>query len=132
VAGDVESLRRVRQCVPCVIAADEALLTGASRVLEQTPVTAAQVIVLKPMVLGGLLPALSLAKRARDVGVDSYVTTSLDGPIARAAAAQLASVIAGPYSHGVSTYELFEGVAADRFTPKNGTIRAFDDLGWGV
>ena len=132
VARDVESMRRIRLAVPCVIAADEALMTGATQVLEQYPTTAAQVIVLKPMTLGGVLPALALAKKAREVAVDSYVTTSLDGPIARAAAAQLASVVAGPYAHGVSTLELFASVSADRFTPIHGAIRAFDELGWGV
>lgn len=134
VSHDVESMRRIRQAVPCRIAADEVLLVpdASTRVLDVYPVPAAQVLVLKPMVLGGVLPALALAKRAREVAVDSYVTTSLDGPIARAAAAMLASVVSGPYAHGVSTLELFEGVAADRFTPVNGAIRAFDEPGWGV
>ncbi len=133
-AGDVESLRRVRQAVPCLIAADEALLIddASNAVLDVYPVPAAQILVLKPMAVGGLLPALDLARRARIVGVDCYVTTSLDGPIARAAAAQLASVVGGPYAHGVSTLELFAGVAADRFTPVRGRISAFEEPGWGV
>ncbi len=134
VARDVESMRRIRLAVPCIIAADEALLLddAPTQVLNVYPVPAAQVLVLKPMILGGVLPALALAKRANQVAVDCYVTTSLDGPIARAAAAMLASVVSGPYAHGVSTLELFEGVRADRFTPVRGAIRAFDELGWGV
>lgn len=131
---DVESLRRIRQAVPCAIAADEALLVegAAARLLEAYPVSAAQVLVIKPMALGGLLPALALVKRARELGVESYVTTSLDGPIARAAAALLASVLWSPYAHGLSTFELFEGVTPDRFTPVGGSIQAFNELGWGV
>ncbi len=140
-AGDVESLRRVRLAVPtCPIAADEVLLVAGShaRVLDAYPVPAAQILVLKPMALGGLLPALALARSAEAQGVACYVTTSFDGPLARAGAVALAGVLqssshgATSLAHGVSTVELFAGVAPDRFTPRQGAIRLFDEPGWGV
>ena len=62
------------------------------RLLETDPRAAADVIVLKPAALGGLVRSLELAQQAHDSGVGAYVTTLMDGPIARAAAAHLAAV----------------------------------------
>ena len=87
---------------------------------------------LKPMALGGVLSALALARRAQQAGVGAYVTTLLDGPIARAAAAHLAAAIPqGDWASGLGTVELFEGAVADAFTPVRGRIRipAADGLG---
>jgi o-succinylbenzoate synthase len=47
-------------------------------------------VILKPPVLGGLLPARSLAARAQACGVEVVVTHFFDGPIGMAAAAELA------------------------------------------
>lgn len=124
-AADVAGLGRIRGMVPCQIAADEALLDGdrIEQVFNVDRPPAVDVVVLKPMALGGLLPALALAQRAHRAGVGAYVTTLLDGPIARAAAAHLAAAIPqGDWAHGLSTVELFEGVAADAFTPRRGRI----------
>ncbi len=134
-AGDVEALRRVSHLVPCVVAADEALLTSAGReaVLASDRVPAAKVLVLKPMALGGLLPSLELARRAAAVGVASYVTTLLDGPLARAAAVHLAAALPpGGHAHGLSTPELFVGARADAFTPRVGRIMLPTGAGWGL
>lgn len=134
-AHDVEGLRRVTELVPVPVAADEALSVPSHRehVLRKHPLPAAKVLVLKPAVLGGLVPALELARAAHQQGVESYVTTLIDGPIARAAAAHLAAVVPSTsHAHGLSTLELFEGVAADAFTPKAGVITLPTSPGWGV
>jgi o-succinylbenzoate synthase len=134
-AHDVEGLRRVTELVPVPVAADEALSDRRHRenVLRPHPSPAAKVLVLKPAVLGGLLPALALARAAHAAGVESYVTTLIDGPIARAAAAHLAAVVPSTsHAHGLSTLELFEGMAADALTPRNGNIELSAAPGWGV
>lgn len=132
---DVEALRRLRGAVPCRIAADETLQGGerTERLLECDPRPAVDVLVLKPTALGGVLPALELARRAAERGVDSYVTTLIDGPLARAAATHLASALPRQtYAHGLSTVELFEDVVPDAFTPVRGLIRLPEAAGWGV
>lgn len=132
---DVEGLRRVTELVPVPVAADEALSVPGLRehVLRKHPLPAAKVLVLKPAVLGGLVPALTLAKLAYQGGIESYVTTLIDGPIARAAAAHLAAVVPSTtHAHGLSTLELFEGVAPDAFTPRAGVITLPTAPGWGV
>lgn len=132
---DVEGLRRLRHLTPCRIAADETMLQAnvLPRLLVKDPRAAADVIVLKPAALGGLVRSLELAQQAHDSGVGAYVTTLMDGPIARAAAAHLAAVLpSADWAHGLSTVELFQGVQPDPFTPFEGEITLPQATGWGV
>lgn len=133
--NDVEGLRRLRHLAPCRIAADETMLLSGvlPRLLEKDPRAAADVIVLKPAALGGLVRSLELAQQAHDSGMQSYVTTLMDGPIARAAAAHLAAVLpSADWAHGLSTVELFAGMQPDPFTPMGGEITLPQATGWGV
>ena len=133
--SDVEGLRRLRHLTRCRIAADETMLLSGvlPRLLEKDPRAAADVIVLKPAALGGLVRSLGLAQQAHDSGVGAYVTTLMDGPIARAAASHLAAVLpSADWAHGLSTVELFEGVKPDPFTPLDGEITLPQATGWGV
>lgn len=132
---DVEGLRRVRHLVPCRIAADESMLTPGQvpRLLLKDPKAAVDVVVLKPAALGGLTRALAIAREADAAGVGAYVTTLMDGPVSRAAAAHLAAVLPrADWAHGLSTLELFEGAGADAFTPVEGRIRLPQAPGWGL
>jgi L-Ala-D/L-Glu epimerase len=102
-AKDIEGLRRLRRLLR--VAADEALAdAGATAMLldgEAGP--AADVFILKLPVLGGVLPALALARRARTCGVGAVVTSAMDGAVARAAAAHLALALDGEWAHGLAT-----------------------------
>lgn len=132
---DIEGLRRLRHLAPCRIAADETMLLPdvLPRLLDRDPRAAADVIVLKPAALGGLVRSLTLAQQAHDAGMGAYVTTLMDGPIARAAAAHLAAVLpTADWAHGLSTVELFEGMHPDPFTPLDGEISLPQATGWGV
>lgn len=133
--ADVEGLRRLRHLVPCRLAADETMLHAGllPRLLEKDPVAAVDVVVLKPAALGGLVRSLQLAQQADEAGVGAYVTTLMDGPVARAAAAHLAAVLPrADWAHGLSTLELFEGATTDAFTPVEGSIRLPQATGWGL
>jgi len=102
-AKDVAGLRRLRRLLP--VAADEALgLPGAAALLlegEEGP--AADFLILKLPVLGGVLRALRLAAQAHARGVGLVVTSALDGSVARAAAGHLALALGGPWAHGLAT-----------------------------
>lgn len=91
-ASDLEGLKRVQESVQTVIAADEAIadVQSAARVIE---IGAASVLVLKPMVLGGLRKALEIASLAQNAGLKAYVTTTLDSSVGIAAALQLACML---------------------------------------
>jgi L-alanine-DL-glutamate epimerase-like enolase superfamily enzyme len=75
--------------LPLPWALDETLRdeTLSVRLLDSGRVHA---VVLKPMVLGGLAASLEVAERAVERGVPALVSHTFDGPIARAATAELA------------------------------------------
>jgi o-succinylbenzoate synthase len=89
---------------PVPIAADETLsLPGAAERLSLVP--ACRVFVLKPAVLGGFLPTLRIARigKARRLGL--VVTHLFDGPVALAAAAELACALpAEPLACGLDLH----------------------------
>jgi len=93
--GDIEALGRVRAAVRTPIAADEDVTSvdAADRVLRAG---AAQVLIIKPMVVGGLRPARVIIERAHAYGVACIVTTTLDTGIGTAAALHLAATLPAP------------------------------------
>jgi len=100
-AEDIDALGRVRASCGITIAADEAVrdFATAQRIVEQD---AADILVVKPMVLGGLLPARTVACYAREHGLDVVVTAFLDSIVGRHGAAHLAASLGPtPYAHGV-------------------------------
>jgi o-succinylbenzoate synthase len=64
-------------------------------------------LVLKPTVLGGLLPAMALARQAAQAGMQTLVTSTLESAIGIRAAVQLAAAIPQPepLDHGLATSE---------------------------
>jgi o-succinylbenzoate synthase len=88
------------------IALDETLATTpAEDVLDAE---AADVLVLKPMALGGPARAHAVARRALAAGVDPVVTTTVDAAPARTAAVHVASAIPDVRPCGLATAGLLE------------------------
>lgn len=75
---------------------------------------AADVLVLKPMALGGPDRALAAALAARRAGLTPVVTTTIDGAIARAAAVHVAAAIPDVPACGLATGDR---LAADLLDP---------------
>ncbi|MCL2011763.1 MAG: o-succinylbenzoate synthase [Cystobacterineae bacterium] len=124
-------LHRLNLGIP--LAADETLLdrNNTHALLEG----GAQIdaLVLKPAAMGGLIPAMQLAMRARQKNISSIITTLLDGPIGRAAAAHLAFALGETQqAHGLSSPELLEGFEGDFFSPKEGKILLPQKPGLGI
>ena len=91
-ASDVPALLRLRGISTIPLAADEAL--GDPRLAELVLAErAADLFVLKPAVLGGVIAAARLAERARCAGIGAFVTTTVDSSLGTALALQLASVV---------------------------------------
>jgi o-succinylbenzoate synthase len=113
------------------IAADELVARDFEAALER-----AEVIVLKPMVLGGLLPALALARAAMRRGRQVIVTTSLDGAIARAGAAHLAAAVLAegeqPAAGLATGTMLAEDLCEDALAPRGGVVRITEAAGLGL
>jgi o-succinylbenzoate synthase len=133
-AEAAETLCRLQSSAPCPLAADESLAhpEALRTLLESTPTV--RILVLKPMVLGGLLPTLALAREAARRGLEAYVTSSLDGVIARAGAAHLAAALpSGRYASGLGVGHLFKNEPENHpFRPVRGRIRLPSVPGLGV
>ena len=94
------------------IALDESLATASiSAVLDAN---AADVVILKPMALGGPLQATQAAAAAREAGVEPVVTTTIDAVVARTAAVHVAAAIPDIAPCGLATGSLLaDDLAAD-------------------
>ena len=136
-AGDLDGLARLRAEGVCRIAADESIAgpEDAERVLDAG---AADVLVLKPMRLGGIRRALNVAREAAWDGVASVVTTTFDSSIGVAAALELAAAVDGldawgGFAHGLGTAEhLAADLVAKPLIPRRGVLRVPSAIGLGV
>jgi o-succinylbenzoate synthase len=107
---DLTGLARVRAALGVPIAADEAVGTVANA-RAVIAAGAADVLVVKPMLAGGLGPARDLIDLATAAGLRALVTTTLDGGVGVAAALHLAAALPSPaLASGLATASL---LAAD-------------------
>lgn len=88
------------------IAVDETVAT--TTVEEVLDANAADVLVLKPMALGGPARAYAVARRALAAGVDPVVTTTIDAAPARTAAVHVAAAIPDVRPCGLATADALE------------------------
>lgn len=131
--GKIEALRQVRAAVRTPVAADEDVesVAAAERVLRAG---AAQVLVIKPMVVGGLRPARRIIERAQAQGVSCIVTTTLDAGIGIAAALHLAATLpASGLACGLATGALLTtDLLATPLTARDGRMQRPNAAGLGV
>ena len=105
---DVAGLGDVRRCVQVPVAADEAVLglESARRVIDTG---AADVLVVKPMVCGGLRAARRIIELAAASGLRCVVTSSLECGIGVQASLHLAATLpADSPACGLATLDLLE------------------------
>ncbi len=101
-ADAIEALARVRAATGVRIAADEAVrdLATARRILAAG---AADVLIVKPMALGGLHAARAVAALAEEFGAAVVVTSLLESDIGRTGALHLAAALgSNRFAHGVA------------------------------
>jgi o-succinylbenzoate synthase len=134
-AGDLEGLGTLRRRTGMKIAVDESVRSAAD-IGRVAAAQAADVVVLKPMFLGGWRPTLQAAQLARSCGLDVVVTTTLDGAIGRAHATHYTAALAlGERAHGLATGILLaEDISASPLAVENGyiAIPAIPGLGIGA
>ena len=126
---DTAGWLRLQAKVPFPLAADESLrIMGADVVFNQPSVRR---VVLKPMVRGGLVSALALARRAREADVECVVTTTVDSAVGVTAALHLAAAVANDLAHGLATSAWLEGDVGNPPRPTGGVLRLVDRPGLG-
>ena len=113
------------------VALDESLVDR--RVDSVLDAAAADVLILKPMVLGGPGNAHTLAMRAREQGVEPVVTTTIDAVVARLAALHVAAAIPDVGACGLATGDrLASDLAPDPTTVTDGTMSVPQATGLGI
>ena len=94
---------------------------------------AADVFILKPMVLGGPGNAHTLAVRAIDRGVEPVVTTTIDGVVARLAALHVAAAVPDIDACGLATGDrLANDLCPDPATVSGGRMSVPQSDGLGI
>jgi o-succinylbenzoate synthase len=129
-AADLDALADLRAAVAVPVAADEALAAhGPGAVLDRE---AADRLVLKPMALGGVGRARTVAERALAAGVDCVVSTTVDAVVARTAAIHLAATLPET-AHGLATADLLAAdLGRDPAPVTDGEITIPDRPGLGI
>lgn len=131
--GNLRDMEAVQSAVRTPIAADEDVtsIANARRIIERG---AARILVVKPMVVGGLRVSRAIAALAADRGCSAVVTTTIDGAIGRGAALHLAATLpphglaCGLATEALLAYDLATGLPA----VSQGQMAVPDGPGLGV
>lgn len=112
------------------IALDESL--AAHDVEDIIEADAADVLILKPMVLGGPDRTVSVARRCREAGIEPVLSTTIDAVVARVGAVHTAAAIPDIRPCGLATGDrLATDLARDPAPVRNGHIRVPQKPGLG-
>jgi o-succinylbenzoate synthase len=129
-AGDLDGHANLRGG-PVDIAVDESLAVHDVETILDSD--AADVLVLKPMVLGGPDRARAAAIEARDADVEPVLSTTLDAVVARTGAVHVAASIPDIRPCGLATAgRLATDLAPDPAPVEDGWIRVPQDKGLGL
>jgi o-succinylbenzoate synthase len=116
----LEELARLRRLVDIPVAADESI-RKADDPLRVRAAGAADIVVVKVQPLGGVRPALRVA---RECGLPTVVSSAVDSSAGLAAGVALAAALPElPYACGLATMSLLAGdVTADPLTERGGEL----------
>jgi o-succinylbenzoate synthase len=131
-ADDLEGMARLRRTGDVRIAADESVATadGTRRVLEAE---AADVLVLKPAVLGGPARALRLAAQARRAGCDVVFTHTFESAIGVRHLMHCAAAWGDPAAaHGLPVQRLFVEDVGESLRCEHGAVQVPCGPGIGI
>lgn len=132
-AHDLAGMRALRQAIPIPIAADEAVhgLDSAHRVLDSE---AADILIIKPQLAGGLRVGQQIIQAAAERGVHSVITSTIEAGIGLVAALHLAA--SSPditFECGLATLHLLvDDLLVDDLPVRDGFITVPTGPGLGV
>lgn len=124
-----EDLRALQDSCGFALALDESLAQQDLDDFLATPPV--RRLILKPPRLGGLLPALALARHGASAGVDSVVTSSVDSACGIFAAAHLAAALDNGLAHGLATSSWLSADTGPAPAIENGRLRLVAPCGAG-
>jgi len=131
-ADDLAGMALVRAAVHTPIAADEAV-GGPEQAARVIAAAAADVLVIKPMMAGGLRRARAIIAQAQLAGLATFVTTTIDTGVGVAAALHLAATLPMPLACGLATGPLLVGdLLIQPIVVRNGALYVPEQPGLGV
>jgi len=116
-ADDLAGMRQLRQAIPLLIAADEAVrgIESVERILDSE---AADILVIKPQLAGGLRMTQQIIQVAAQRGASSVITSTLETGIGVAAALHLAAAsLAVTLECGLATLDKLENDLIEETLP---------------
>lgn len=119
---NIYDFSKIKSGTKISLAADESIrsLKDAQEIIEQK---LAPVIILKPMMLGGILNALKIADLAAKNKLKVIITTSFESALGRSFAILAASFLNNNLAHGLGTGGYFQkDIFVDPYPVKNGII----------
>jgi L-Ala-D/L-Glu epimerase len=129
---DLAGMALVRASVHTPIAADESV-GGPQQAQQVIAAGAADVLVIKPIMAGGLRRARAIIAQAQLAGLQALVTTTIDAGVGVAAALHLAATLPTPLACGLATGALLAGdLLIQPNVVRNGALSVPDQPGLGV
>ena len=131
--ADLEGSAALRKGTGILIAIDEGV-RHPSDVARIAAAQAADLIVLKPMFLGGWRATRQATDLARSQGLEVVISTAIDGSVGRAHATHMAAALGlGRRAQGLATGGLLAGDLTDApLQPISGSIGILDRPGLGI
>jgi o-succinylbenzoate synthase len=130
--ADLAGMAQVRAASHTPIAADESV-GGPEQAAQVIATGAADVLVIKPMMAGGLRRARAIMAQAQSSGLQTFVTTTIDAGVGVAAALHLAATLPTPLACGLATGRLLVGdLLVQPIIVRNGALYVPDQPGLGV
>jgi len=121
--NSINDFVKLKSCSKIPIAADESIrnYNGAVNFIQKK---AADVIIVKPMMFGGLLPTLKIIELCEKYKIKVVITTTFESVLGRSYAIFAASSIKNKIAHGLGTAKYFEkDLFPDPYPVKNGIIK---------
>lgn len=123
--NSIEEFKELKSRTSVLLAADESIrdFETAKKFMAQKAI---DFIILKPMMLGGLLPTLEIIELAEKNNILPVITSSFESAIGRTNTVIAASTVESDIAHGLAVSQYFEDdIAADKYTVMNGTIKFY-------
>lgn len=120
--SSIDDFKRIKDVVSIPLAADESLrnYNDAMKIIENN---LAQVLILKPMMLGGLSATLKINDAAEKNNIKVVITSSFETSIGRSVAVFAAAVLKQRTAHGLAVADYFQNtIVNDPFPVTNGLI----------
>jgi L-Ala-D/L-Glu epimerase len=123
--NSIEEFKELKNRTSVLLAADESIrdFESAKKFIYEKAI---DFLILKPMMLGGLLPTLEFIELAEKNNVVSVMTSSFESAIGRTNAIIAAATVKPDIAHGLAASQYYKvDIAEDNYPVKNGTIKVY-------